>query len=353
MRETSDRQTNNRTEIIQSVSTRCSPLGAIEVTYETLGDLVQRIIATGQQSAVQSERIDELERDNTRIRGMLDVGGKNGNDYEGGNGGGDGNGNGNRGVNGNGNGGRNDNGNGNGNGNGNANENGGGNGYENHNVNFRGFMLVAREFTYQDFLKCQPLNFKGTEGVIGLTRIDLTAYTNRFQELVLLCTRIIPDKEDKVERFIGGVPDNIQGNVIAAEPTRLQKEIRIANNLMDQKLKGYTRNAENKRRFNNNPRENHGQQPLFKRQKCWSVDRSFMSSTFSALLDVASSTLDTSYAVELADGRILETNVILRAKKTEDKSEEKRLEDVPIVREFPKVFPEDLPGLPPARQVEF
>ncbi|GJU02623.1 putative reverse transcriptase domain-containing protein [Tanacetum coccineum] len=39
--------------------------------------------------------------------------------------------------------------------------------------------------------------------------------------------------------FIGGLPDNIQGNVIAAEPTRLQDAIRIANNLMDQKLKGY------------------------------------------------------------------------------------------------------------------
>ncbi|GKG25713.1 putative reverse transcriptase domain-containing protein, partial [Tanacetum coccineum] len=42
------------------------------------------------------------------------------------------------------------------------------------------------------------------------------------------------------------------------------------------------------------------------------TDRSFVSSTFSALLDVAPSTLDTSYAVELADGRISETNVILR-----------------------------------------
>ncbi|GJV77452.1 putative reverse transcriptase domain-containing protein [Tanacetum coccineum] len=37
------------------------------------------------------------------------------------------------------------------------------------------------------------------------------------------------------------------------------------------------------------------------------------------------------------------------SKKADDKSEEKRLEDVPIVREFPEVFPEDLPGLPPAR----
>ncbi|GJT61006.1 putative reverse transcriptase domain-containing protein [Tanacetum coccineum] len=39
--------------------------------------------------------------------------------------------------------------------------------------------------------------------------------------------------------------------------------------------------------------------------------------------------------------------------KTEDKSGEKRLEDVPIVRDFSNVFPEDLPGLPPARKVEF
>ncbi|GJY94223.1 hypothetical protein Tco_0510584 [Tanacetum coccineum] len=45
--------------------------------------------------------------------------------------------------------------------------------------------------------------------------------------------------------------------------------------------------------------------------------------------------------------------VKVTSKKAEDKSEEKRLEDVPIIREFRKVFPDDLPGLPPARQVEF
>ncbi|GJS61375.1 putative reverse transcriptase domain-containing protein [Tanacetum coccineum] len=37
----------------------------------------------------------------------------------------------------------------------------------------------------------------------------------------------------------------------------------------------------------------------------------------------------------------------------EDKLEEKRLKDVPIVRDFLEVFPEDLSGLPPTRQVEF
>ncbi|GKA66064.1 putative reverse transcriptase domain-containing protein [Tanacetum coccineum] len=40
-------------------------------------------------------------------------------------------------------------------------------------------------------------------------------------------------------------------------------------------------------------------------------------------------------------------------KKAEEKSREKRLKDVPIVQDFPEVFPEDLPGIPPTRQVEF
>ncbi|GJR52589.1 putative reverse transcriptase domain-containing protein [Tanacetum coccineum] len=40
-------------------------------------------------------------------------------------------------------------------------------------------------------------------------------------------------------------------------------------------------------------------------------------------------------------------------KKEEDKSEGKQLKDVPIVQDFSEVFPKDLPGLPPARPVEF
>ncbi|GJV25927.1 putative reverse transcriptase domain-containing protein [Tanacetum coccineum] len=43
----------------------------------------------------------------------------------------------------------------------------------------------------------------------------------------------------------------------------------------------------------------------------------------------------------------------ISAKKEEDKSEGKQLKDVPIVQDFPEVFPEDLSGLPPARPVEF
>ncbi|GJS33458.1 putative reverse transcriptase domain-containing protein [Tanacetum coccineum] len=336
-----------------------------------------------------------------------------------------------------------------------------------------------------------------------------------------MCTKMVPEEEDRVEKFIGGLPDNIQGNVIAAEPTRLQDAVRIANNLMDQKLKGYAvKNAKNKRRLEVNQRDNRGQQPPFKRpnvggqnvaraytagnnekkpyngllplcNKCklhhegpctvrcgkqghykgdcpklkdqnrrnkagnkngvseargkayvlgggdanldsnvikgmfllnnhyafilfdLGADRSFVSTTFSTLLDITPDTLDVSYAVELANGRISETNIVLRGcmlgllghpfnidlmpvehgsfdaiigldwlanhhavivcdekvvripyrdevlivqvtkKEIKNELEEKRLEDVPTVQNFLEVFPEDLPGLPPTRQVEF
>ncbi|GJT33896.1 reverse transcriptase domain-containing protein [Tanacetum coccineum] len=147
------------------------------------------------------------------------------------------------------------------------------------------------------------------------------------------------------------------------------------------------------------------------------ADRSFISNTFSALLDIIPYALDVSYTIELADGRTSETNTVLMGctlgllgnpfnidlmlielgsfdviigmdwlaknhavivcdekivripygneilivqgdkgvtvKENKDKLEEKRLEDVPTVLDFPKVLPEDLPGLPPTRQVEF
>ncbi|GJV77311.1 putative reverse transcriptase domain-containing protein [Tanacetum coccineum] len=139
------------------------------------------------------------------------------------------------------------------------------------------------------------------------------------------------------------------------------------------------------------------------------ADMSFVSTAFSSQIDIIQTTLDHYYDVELADGRIIGLNTIIQGftlnflnhpfnidlmpvelgsfeviigmdwlakyqavivcvekivrcpvflahvttKEIEDKSEKKRLEDVPIIRDFPKVFPKDLPGLPPTRQVEF
>nr|GEY32232.1 putative reverse transcriptase domain-containing protein [Tanacetum cinerariifolium] len=88
----------------------------------------------------------------------------------------------------------------------------------------------------------------------------------RFQELTMMCTKMVPEEEDRVEKLFRGLPDNIQGNAIAAEPMRLQDAVRISNKLIDQKLKGYAvKNAENKRRLEINQRDNRGQQPPFKR----------------------------------------------------------------------------------------
>nr|GFA34007.1 hypothetical protein [Tanacetum cinerariifolium] len=121
-------------------------------------------------------------------------------------------------------------GNGDRNGGGNGNENRGGNRNENPNRNDKGVIPVACECTCHDFMKCQPVNFKGSKGVVGLTR-----WRRCFTSTI-------------VEKFIGGLSDNIQGNVIVVDPTRLQDVVRIANNLMDQKLKGYAmKNAKNKK----------------------------------------------------------------------------------------------------------
>nr|GEV77091.1 reverse transcriptase domain-containing protein [Tanacetum cinerariifolium] len=362
--------------------------------------------------------------------------------------------------------------NGNGNGenrngeNGNGNRNGGGNDY-----NFGGFM-PARECTYQDFLKCQPLNFNGTEGVVELTRCALTwwnshkrtirieaayamswtkhmklmteVYCSR-NEIQKMETEMVPNKEDKVERSTEQkrLENNLRDNH-GQQPVFKRQNIKGQNMARaytagNNEKKGNQTGNKNGNKTGNQTGGNEatakayaigggGANPdsnvvtgTFFLNDCYAsmlfdlgADRSFVSSTFSVLLDVAPSTLDTIYAIELADGRISETNVVLRgctlgllghpfdidlipveldsfdviigmdwlakyhalivydektqkyihkgcqvylaqvtSKKAEDKLKEKRLQDVPIVWEFPEVFPKDFPGLPPARQVKF
>ncbi|GJZ33032.1 putative reverse transcriptase domain-containing protein [Tanacetum coccineum] len=431
---------------------------------------------------------------------------------------------------------------------------------------------ATRECTYNDFLKCQPLNFKGTEGVVGLTQwfkkmeyvfhisnctiacqikfatctlLDnaLMCYTQRFQELALMCGRMFPEESDEVEKYIGGLPDMIQGSLMATKTKTMKDTIEFATELMDQKIRTFAdRQAKNKRKLYDNSRNNHNQQQPFKRPnvarayttgpgekkvcggskplcpKCnyhhdgqcaprcnnckkvgdlardyrgsaaannqrapganqrvvtcfecgvqghykkdfpklknnnrrkqarngratarvyevgnagktpdsnfvtgtfllnnryafilfdTGADRSFMSTAFSSLINIVPTALDHDYDVELADGKIIGVNTIIQGCtlnflnhpfnidlilvelgsfdviigidwlvkyhavivcdekiiripfgneiliKAEDKSEEKRLEDVPIVRDFPEVFPDDFLGILPTRQVEF
>ncbi|GKB26570.1 putative reverse transcriptase domain-containing protein [Tanacetum coccineum] len=476
---------------------------------------------------------------------------------------------------------------------------------------------TARPCFYADFMKCQPLNFKGTEGIVGLTRWikkmesvfnisgcaienqvkfatctllgaaltwwnsqirtlgpdaysmtwevlkkkmtdkycpqgevkkleielwnlkvkgnDVPTYTERFQELTLICTKFVANETKKVDKYISGLPDNIYGNVKSTRPKTLDETIELANDLMDQKLCTYAeRQTDNKRKADDSSKNNHGhfardcrssrntnvantqkgngenskgngcfecRAPGNFKRDCpklknkdggngsaqgWvytvgnaekkgnasrdpdsnvvtgmvllnnryasilfetGANRSFISYVFSSLIDIAQTPLENSYDVELADRNIVRVDTIMRgctlnflnnsfnidlmpvelgsfdviigmdwlrrcyamimcdeklvripygnktlifcsnesndgresrlaiiscskaqeymakgcqiflaqisAKKEEDKSEGKQLKDVPVVEDFPEVFPEDLPGLPPARPVEF
>nr|GEW30716.1 hypothetical protein [Tanacetum cinerariifolium] len=93
---------------------------------------------------------------------------------------------------------------------------------------------------------------------------DVGGYTQRFQELALMCTKFISNETEKVDKYISGLPDNIHGNVMAARPKTLDDAIEFANDLMDQKLCTYAeRQTENKRKLNNN---NQAQQQLLRKQ---------------------------------------------------------------------------------------
>ncbi|GJZ29904.1 putative reverse transcriptase domain-containing protein [Tanacetum coccineum] len=189
---------------------------------------------------------------------------------------------------------------------------------------------VARECTYPDFMKCQPLNFKGTEGVVELIQwfekmetvfsisncsvenqikfstctllagaltwwnshvrtvghdvayamtwtdlkkkmtdkycprveikkleaelwnlkvkgTDVIGYNQHFQELALLCVRMFPEESDKIERYVGGLPDMIHRSVVASKPKTMQEAIEIATELMDKKIRTFAEQFTDKR----------------------------------------------------------------------------------------------------------
>ncbi|GJT87826.1 hypothetical protein Tco_1069543 [Tanacetum coccineum] len=140
-----------------------------------------------------------------------------------------------------------------------------GNGDDSHNSGSgrRRTVPTARECTYSDFLKCQPLNFKGTEGVVGLTQWfekmesifhisnctvacqikfatctllgNALTWWNSY-ELAFMCGRMFPEESDEVEKYVGGLTDMIQGSVMASKPKTMQDAIKFANELMDQKI---------------------------------------------------------------------------------------------------------------------
>nr|GFA64026.1 hypothetical protein [Tanacetum cinerariifolium] len=98
---------------------------------------------------------------------------------------------------------------------------------------------------------------------------DVPAYTERFQELTLICTKFVANETKNIYKYIGGLPDNIYRSVKASKPKMLDETIELANDLMDQKLRTYAeRQTNNKRKDDDSFKNNHGhQQQPAKRQK--------------------------------------------------------------------------------------
>nr|GFA84689.1 hypothetical protein [Tanacetum cinerariifolium] len=168
----------------------------------------------------------------------------------------------------------------------------------------------ARECTYLDFMKCQPFNFKGTAltwwnshvMIVGhdvayaitwaelkkkitdkycprvemkklefelwnlkLKGTDVIGYNQHFQELALLCIRMFPKESDKIERYIGGLPDMINRSVVASKPKTMQEVIEMGTKLIDKKIRTFAeRQTENKRKQDDN--NNQAQQQPLKKQ---------------------------------------------------------------------------------------
>ncbi|GJR13675.1 putative reverse transcriptase domain-containing protein [Tanacetum coccineum] len=81
---------------------------------------------------------------------------------------------------------------------------------------------------------------------------NLTAYNQRFQELILLFPKMVPNADWLLERYIEGLPLSIKGNVTSTKPVDLHEAIEMAQGLMYQVVQELGENSGDKRKWNGN-----------------------------------------------------------------------------------------------------
>ncbi|GJS50734.1 putative reverse transcriptase domain-containing protein [Tanacetum coccineum] len=205
---------------------------------------------------------------------------------------------------------------------------------------------------------------------LKVKKYNMVAYTQRFNELALMCPRMVEPESAKIEAYIRGLSDNIKGEVTSSKPTNLNEAVRMAHKLMEQKLQA--RNERilegNKRKWENASQSGEQQVPqvwrdwaqsevirgtdaqrkvkqeevgeasgrayaikdaepqgpnvvtsTFLLNNCYAsvlfdsgFGKSFVDTRFSSMLDIDLVKIDTNYEVELAGRRIVSTNTILK-----------------------------------------
>nr|GEZ05482.1 putative reverse transcriptase domain-containing protein [Tanacetum cinerariifolium] len=174
---------------------------------------------------------------------------------------------------------------------------------------------------------------------------NIVAYTQRFNELALMCPRIVKPERVKVDAYIRGLTDNIKGEVTSFKPDNLNEAKGNARAIVtaptDEKV--YSELLPLCERCFTH----HVGLCTIKCQKCRKVGHNARNRCRKKVKQEEVGEIRyRTYAIK--DAELQCPNVV-----TEKKSKEKRLEDVPIIRNFPMVFPEEFPRLPPPRPIEF
>nr|GEU60827.1 reverse transcriptase domain-containing protein [Tanacetum cinerariifolium] len=231
---------------------------------------------------------------------------------------------------------------------------------------------MAQDCSFTGFLKCGPTQFHMTKGAVGLIRwfekmentFEISECAEgkkvkfallhfmaelllggilRFNDLALLCPDAVPNEKKKVELYIKGLPEIIKGETTSFRPITLNEAMRMAHALMEQKIQAKNeRIAEGlKRKMGHKAKDRqsknvasgaavhpnavcykcrergHKSYECPKKADCarWKharADKSFVDIKFTHLIDIKPVKLNLNYEVELADGKVVSTNSILR-----------------------------------------
>ncbi|GJR25765.1 putative reverse transcriptase domain-containing protein [Tanacetum coccineum] len=209
-----------------------------------------------------------------------------------------------------------------------------------------------------------------------------------------LKVKMFPEESDKIEKYVGGLPDMNSWSVVASKPKTMQDAIEIATELMDKKIRTFAeRQTKSKRKFEDTSRNTQNQQQQQQQQEAehWSTANANNANNQKGTGSGQKPTCyecgvqghfkrecpklkNNNHGNQVGGGNALakvyaqpgtggssahylvHQNTRIHAKRmsiflanfntkeTKDKSEKKRLEDVPIVQDFPDVFPEDFVG---------
>nr|GEY23129.1 hypothetical protein [Tanacetum cinerariifolium] len=231
----------------------------------------------------------------------------------------------------------------------------------------------------------------------AMVKAGNAAYTDRFHELARLVPHLVTLESRKIERYVYGLALHIRGVVAATEPKTMPKAVQISGALTDEAVRnGSIKKVEKRENVGEPSKERMGRG----NQGSQARGRPFMLGAEEARQDpnivtgIEPSDLGFRYEIKIASGQLVEIDKVikgcmnwlsnhkaeiichekvvripildgkvlrvLREKPDEKirqlksvKAKHKKQREIIVVRDFPKVFLDDLSGLPPVQEIKF